>query len=295
MRQTWKTYLLYGSGIVVGGILLFILIQTVRAKNTGFETKTLWDWMELLIIPAVLAVGAFYLQSSERTVEREIATDRQHEAALQAYLDKMADLLLDKKLSQYKSEEVWNVVRFRTLTVLRGLNVTRNRLVVRFLRDIELIGKAESTFFLGADLEGAELSGVDLRYTNMEGANFEGTDLKAVDLSYTNLRGSNLKGANLQGAFLIEANLEYAVLEGVNLQEAFMMQANLQHALLHKANLQRANLYSANLQEADLKGAILKGADLESADLEGSEISDDQLRTVKSLKGATMRDGTKHN
>ena len=131
MKPTWRSYLLYGSTIVVGGILTFILIETVRAKNTGFETKTLWDWLEMLVIPLVLAFGAFYLQRSERAVERkaaqdrsnlerELTTDRQQEAALQAYLDRMTELLLEEDF--FQSEKVLNVARIRTLTVLRGLD-----------------------------------------------------------------------------------------------------------------------------------------------------------------------------
>jgi hypothetical protein len=56
--------------------------------------------MQLLIIPFVLASGAFYLNRSERAVERqtaneraelerEIAKDRLQEAALQSYLDRI--------------------------------------------------------------------------------------------------------------------------------------------------------------------------------------------------------------
>ena len=83
---------------------MFALIETVRAKNTGFEVKTLWDWMELLIIPLFLAGGAFFLNRSERNNEREIATDRQREAAFQAYLTQMKDLLLNP--SCYLPKEV---------------------------------------------------------------------------------------------------------------------------------------------------------------------------------------------
>ena len=76
MKPGWKKYLLYASIVIFGSVLLFILVETVRAKNTGFETKTHWDWMELLIIPLVLADGAIFLQRSERAVERRIAEER---------------------------------------------------------------------------------------------------------------------------------------------------------------------------------------------------------------------------
>jgi len=102
MKPRWKTCLLYPSLIIVGGGLIYILVETVKAKNTGFETKALWDWMELLIIPLVLAIGAFFLNQSERETERETAKDRQQEAALQAYIDNMSELLLKEKLRTTK-------------------------------------------------------------------------------------------------------------------------------------------------------------------------------------------------
>src|SRR5262245_46064880 len=131
MRTTWKKYLLYGSTIIVIGVFLYILEETVRLKNTGFEKKTLWDWMQLLIIPLVLGIGAFFLNRSERQNEREIERDRQQEAALQGYIDRLSELLLKEALlSSEQNEEVRNVARIRTLAVLRGLDSKRKALVV---------------------------------------------------------------------------------------------------------------------------------------------------------------------
>src|SRR5689334_14997912 len=116
-----------------------MLEETVRLKNTGFETKTLWDWMQLLIIPLFLTSGALLLNSSERNNERELATDHQQEAALQAYLDRMADMLLKDNLTSSSNTEVRKVARIRTLTVLQGLDVKRKATLLRFLYEAELI------------------------------------------------------------------------------------------------------------------------------------------------------------
>jgi uncharacterized protein YjbI with pentapeptide repeats len=331
MKPTWKKYLLYGSITIGGGVLLVILIETVRAKNTGFETKTLWDWMELLVIPLVLAIGAFYLERSERAVdrktaddraklERELATDRQQEAALQAYLDRMAELLLKEKLSRTKNANVLNVARVRTLTVMRGLNAARNGIVLRLLRDIGLAGKQESNFFADANLEGVDLQGVHFGDTNLEGADLNNANLHRANLQNANLHGAilhranlqnaylknanlygvilyranlqnaNLHRANLQEAILNEANLQAAVLQDANLQDANLSIANLQNGFLIRANLENASLGRANLQNANLQGAILRGANLQDA-----KVTNDQLATANSLQGATMPDGTKHD
>src|SRR5438105_1867989 len=83
---------------------------------TGFSGnstsgKTLWDWLHLLIIPVVLALGGFWLNQIQKgreqritqqqaELERELTHDNQQETLLQAYIDKMSELLLEKKLRE---------------------------------------------------------------------------------------------------------------------------------------------------------------------------------------------------
>ncbi len=316
MKSGWQKYLLYASIVIVGG---FILFETLRLKNTGFEGKSLWDWMELLIIPAVLAGGAFFLNRSERNTEREIAADRQKEAALQSYLDRMSELLLEKDLtSKYRSKKErnkYNVARIRTLTVLRSLDGNRKGFVINFLNEANLIRTAEPIVDLdGADLQGANLrmanlNGANLRNTNMQTAILQDASLKEANLEYANLFKANLYLAFLQGANLYVANLRsarlgFASLDKAILKAAFLEHANLQNAYLKNANLQLAILTGANLNFADLKGVNLQGARLWQANLEGAnleetnlmeaEVSLQQLAKAKSLKGATMPDGTIH-
>src|SRR5438270_5374799 len=74
---------------------------------TGFLNKSLWDWMQLLIIPIVLAMAAFLFNIANSRNEQkmalqrdqtahEVELDNQREALLQTYLDRMSELLLDK-------------------------------------------------------------------------------------------------------------------------------------------------------------------------------------------------------
>jgi hypothetical protein len=218
-KLKWKMLLQYASVFLLSGGLLFILVETVKAKNTGFETKTLWDWMELLIIPLALAGGALYLQQSERAVERkttedhaklerEIATDRQQEAALQAYLDRMADLLVPKESD---NESNWDVARIRTLTVLRVLDTKRKGIVLLFLDEAGLI-----------DDEGALIS--------LAGADFSKVELERYDLSGANLSEANLSNARLYSANLLDANLSKADLTSAYLGDTDLSNADLRGA-----------------------------------------------------------------
>jgi hypothetical protein len=119
-------------------------ISSPHPNGSNFQRgKTLWDWLQLLIIPAVLAVGGFIINltisrgEQEATkqrakFEREVAEDNQREAALQAYIDKMSELLLEKKLRDSKPEdEARTIARVRTLTVLSRLDGERKRSVLQ--------------------------------------------------------------------------------------------------------------------------------------------------------------------
>ena len=55
--------------------------------------KSLWDWLQLLIIPVVLAVGALLFNLATTRTEQKIALDKQREDLFQKYLDCMSDLL----------------------------------------------------------------------------------------------------------------------------------------------------------------------------------------------------------
>jgi hypothetical protein len=94
--------------------------------DTGYQrAKTTWDWLELLIIPIVLAVGGFFLNRTERMNAEKAAEQRAQDGALQAYLDQMTQLLLHEKLpvrASQPDDEVRSVARARTLTVLRVLD-----------------------------------------------------------------------------------------------------------------------------------------------------------------------------
>jgi len=214
---------------------------------SGFEGKTLWDILDLLIVPIVLAVGAFLLSRAESRTEREIAAERRREDALQNYLDKMAELMLEKGLRQSEGEpedkETYeaarDVARARTLTVLRVLDGERKGILLRFLHESELIQKQDEqqdavvtlhwADLSGAGLLGADLGGAYLRVADLLGADLRGTYLGGAELGAANLLGADLRWANLSWANLLGADLR-----GANLGGAYLERAELGAAIFHE-------------------------------------------------------------
>jgi uncharacterized protein YjbI with pentapeptide repeats len=277
--------------LVVGLLALVIFGYLLRLAWTGFFNKTLWDWLQLLIIPAVLAVGGYLFNFAASRNEREIASDKQREDALQAYIDKISELLLKEHLGELKLEyeKVRKIARVRTLTILRGLDAERKGSVIQFLHESGLISKDKHIINLSrANLSRANLSGADLSGADLSGASLMRANMASVNLSEANLSGADLSEANLFQADLRGANLDYADLSGADLFEA-----DLRGALL-LAVLFQAKLREATLSGVDLSGTMLIEADLSGANLSGANLTQEQWERVKSLQGAIMPDESTH-
>ena len=297
--------LIIGCTLVTVLLVVIVLAYVFNVNVPGIHGKTLWDWLQLLIVPLVLAVIALLFNRATTRTEQKIAADRyeqdkeiasrhyhqdrqiaerryqndrsialdkQREDLLQTYLDRMSELLLKEKLrSSAPDAEVRNVARVRTITVLFQLDARRIGYVFAFLRETGLMSEEPNSGIIS--LSGANLSMVDLSQTN----------LYSVNLSGANLRGANLSNARLLG----RAELTGANLDKANLSNANLFFANLSGASLLEANLSGVNLSNANLVRARFSGAILRNANLSDANLSQANFADYKF---KEMNGASFID-----
>lgn len=285
--------------LVFSSLFGWIVWKTYQADNLGFNNKTLWDWMELLVVPAILALLAYFLNKSQKdtelkiaeirrieeresaekraNVDRGIEKDRQQQKALVDYLDRMTDLLLNNKLRRsLPSDEIRSIARTRTLTILQGLDGLRKSQLIQFLYESSLIGKINEEKMIEAiiDLSFANLQNIELKYGNLDGVNFSKTNLRNTDFEMANLIGANFFHADLDGSDFSWTNLTGSSL---------------------RAGLKRVNLASANLEKADLGGANLCGAKLWHTSLKGANLQNANflfenhyLRNEDNLSPATL-------
>lgn len=320
--QSWAALIILA--IIVAGI--FILLGYL-AGWTGFQGKTLWDWMQLFLVSTVLGAGAYWFNTQQTThqqtlaeqqqkqekelaeqqqkQEKELAGQREQAMIFDAYLDRMKELLLDRDLldKDQRKEEVRLVARTQTLTTLRRLKGGYISMLFTFLQDANL-NKAiiKPTTVVEAsiiDFQKANLRQIDLRGANLSGADLSGADLSEANLSGATLRGAALRKTKLQGANLSGAWLYGADLRGANLREADLSETKLHNAWLHKADLSEIKLHNANLRGAKLCGtklhnAILSGAKLRNVDLSEAEgmTTEELVSQAGSLEGTILPDGT---
>jgi len=261
---------------------------------TGFE-KTLWDGLQLLIVPVMIALvgagftaaqGYIQLQAEERRAQAQRAAEEQRaqDEALQAYFEGMESLLLEEDLrSSGEDDEVRTLADARTSTVLSRVDGPRKRSIVLFLHQARLIRDQPIVALQDADLSNTDLSRAGLEHANLSGADLSDAYLGDAVLGGANLSGANLSGAILSVAHLDGADLSFADLRGVDLSFAWLPSADLEAAVLEEADLEEAYLDHATLIEADLSRTTLIGATLNSAQLRNANLSDADLSRVRRL------------
>jgi uncharacterized protein YjbI with pentapeptide repeats len=281
-------------------------------ERTGFGDKTAWDWLQLLIVPLILVVGGYLLNSQQ--TDRQLATEesraenqleaedeRAQQEALQQYNNEMRSLIFDEGLlDSQEGDPVRELARARTLGVLDNLDPDRKRIIVQFLRQTSLLSSYDDTI--------VDLSGADLTEAYLREARLVNTNLGVQGLPTPHVERTDLSGANLSGAILLGANLQAAILEGADLSGALVgstdpnlpwhpENADFEGVDLSDADLSGAELVAVDLREANLEGANLEDADLSEANLEGATgVTVEELEEqAASLEDATMPDGTEHD
>jgi hypothetical protein len=231
-----------------------------------FGGQTIWDWLHLLsalAIPVVLAAAGLWFTAQQDQRQQRIEDDRAQQAqkiedqraeaeralaeqraqgeALQAYLNQMSQLILDRKLLEAEQgTPLYTLAQARTSTVILRLDAEHNESVTRFLIDSGLAVRSEDSAGL--------LREITLSHATLSGAFLHLADLSDATLDRADLSGATLDRADLSGAVLYEADLNLADLSGADLSDAYLRNANLSGA------------QSITSEELEQQAASLKGA-----------------------------------
>jgi Pentapeptide repeats (8 copies) len=192
--------------------------EETKQSRWGFRGMTLRDWLPIvgaLLIPLVIALGTGVitwklakLESQRAAAERTLAERRTQDEALQAYVDEVGRLMLEKDLTDPK---VKTILRARTITVLGRLDPSEGRLppsgktaVMQFLVEADLVQRVE-----GRDPT-IILHDADLREAYLFDANLFDANLRNADLHRADLTDADLTDADLSNASLSDADLSHA-------------------------------------------------------------------------------------
>ncbi len=121
-----------------------------------------------------------------------------------------------------------------------------------------------------SNFRGANMFGMEGRYTNMRNCNFSGALMKDSEFLDSDLTGSIGVKAKLFRAVLINSKLDscdfsYADFTGAGLEKSSFINSRLWYA-----NFQGSHLQGSNFEGADLKGCNFFGAELENTNFKNA-------------------------
>jgi len=176
-----------------------------------------------VIASITAAVGLLNLRLTRKNLEqqRELEAQRAEQqrelaqgTALQAYYQQIGKLLTEYDLRKTDREEIRELARGQTLTVLQEIDANGKRSLLAFLHGAGLIAENTAVALTGANLKGANLQEANLQRARLREAKLHGADLREADLQGDNLQEANLSNAlgvtpkqldqikNLQGAIM---------------------------------------------------------------------------------------------
>lgn len=212
------------------------------------RAKTLWDWMELMIIPVTLALGAYLLDREQTRRAEWIAEEKRQQDLLDAYFDKITELTLNHGLGKANSDvAVRSIARTRTISVINMLDEGRGARILQFLSESELItGEKPIVILRGVTFRNCVLSGATLVKRNLVGVTF-------IDCQF---QDANFRDAILTGCIFLRGDLTGARFDGAKLVQAKLNDCNLSEVIFNNADLEQSNLLgSTALDILKLKSA----------------------------------------
>ena len=267
-------WVVIGALVIFAGVVIVLVYgYLARPGWIGVSNKIFWDYLELLIVPAALAIGVYLLnraqeserqaQEAHREQEREAeAEQREREREATEGARRERERLAQESQKQYEqtveNQRAEDAALQAYLDQMSHLLTDAERPLHRAQPGdtLSIVARARTlTVLPRLDYERNARVLQFLYESRMIAKERPVLDLRGADFSAAALRGANLRGADLRGADLRETNLRETNLEG------------------------------ANLEGADLRGARVWTDD---------QLDAYRLDAAKSLEGATMPNGQKY-
>ncbi|MBG1243765.1 pentapeptide repeat-containing protein [Nostoc sp. NZL] len=251
------------------GDRLLLLGRQINWETAG----SLAEWFGALgqILIAIIAVYVAWRQyviSKDLTIQQNLLTVQQNiitqQQTIDSYFQGVSDLVLDEEglLEDWPQERA--IAEGRTAAILSSVDGSGKAKILRFLSRSKLLSPLKRDRLLGrAILDGTggyaedRLEGV--RVIDL-GVMLAAADLSGTDLRWTDLSEANLVRANLSGCDLVKANLSRTILYGANLNGADINGIRLFYGVVDKAS-PRSRTEPPDYETGEQTGAVVENAD----------------------------------
>jgi hypothetical protein len=277
--QPWIKWLLSGALISLPVIIISTWISNF--KWSGFQKKSFWDWLQLLIVPLMLAFGTLYLNYASETRDKQIAEDGKQQELLKDYFSKMQTLIVETTKSKDSQPKI--VETKKSVETTKSKDSQPNPDGAPLLP--EFIPIAEALTFAVLDQLDGKRKGKVITYladSKLITANIKDKDPKPViDLKNANLKEIEIDNLDMNGQLIDKDTIQGVIIRG----------ADMTNAKLEKVYLTYSDLTGSDLSNATLTTVDLTGAKMESVKLIKTDIKDITISLKTDLNNACYLEG----
>lgn len=245
--------------LIILALIYWAILPEKSPEWTGFGTyeniqgkiryKTLWDWLELIIIPISIGLFVWVFKEFEKEENKRAELEKSRDATLDSFMKIMSELLIQNDLACNPDQKKIAIVRTRINMCLAQLDGYRKGLILQFLYESNLIDIEPKLKLLGANFNNVVLNNIVLVNAEIRGAYFDNSYINSANLQGVVLNSCSFKNSDFTGSQMINADLGYT---------------NLTNAKLKNMDLTKIDFEGANLTSADLSESIIKQDQLDN-------------------------------
>jgi uncharacterized protein YjbI with pentapeptide repeats len=297
------------TAIALGWVIVIAVLRGYQISWTGFGAfpvqkdysgaRKLWDWMQLLLVPVLVAVVGWWLTRTQKASEEHTSRERASEEVVERFFDQIAELVTTYShpdLPQHARETAALLIRARTIPALRRLDGTRKALVLMHLGELGLTqpeslatGRQSDegrALLDGADLSDLAWAGGDMRKVVLNNVSLKRACVTRADLTYARITHCSFAGADLRGAVfylgaMTNVDLSWANLAEARLSTTRMTKVRFDHARCRKLSLAGTSLRDVSFVRASLQNArLVKAVAHQPCSFEGANLARAELRSA---------------
>lgn len=250
--------------IATNVILIWAICPNLSPDWTGFgeypiienvaPKKKLWDWMDLLIVPILIAITVWWLGWLDNQNQIKIDNEKAQRESLNEFFKTISFYLLDKNLRNSKIEsEIRSLARSRTIEFISRADSKRKGAILQFLFESALINSDPVI-----NLNGVRFDNSDFKFLSLKGVKLAGIYFKNCDFSNSNFFDSNFAASDFSGS-----NFSLAKFDNCNIAGAKFTFAKMRGIELRNTDLSQTFIDGVDFHNADLSKSIMKKEQLE--------------------------------
>lgn len=211
-------------------------------QSENEKIKTLWDWLDLLIVPASIGIIGWIYKEYEKSKEERRLKEDKYSDTLDSYFKVMTDLMLNSKLPKNKQSR--KIARTRTIVALENLDGERKGQIFQFLKETKLLDKID---ILGANFSEGDFEGLVFRNQILKGINFKNSNFDNSYLDGSQFVSCDFDSCTFSNSSLIGVDFFYSKLNNSSIRNTDITTVKFEGVELNNADLRNTKILSSQL------------------------------------------------